>query len=1112
MNFDFLKPFSDLRKLYEYCEEAEEFALSKPNISATSARKAMEFIVKMIYASVVREDYGFTVFEMVTDARFVGYVDDSTLINSIHFIRKMGNVAVHDGGLNKDDAMKILEELHFLVGEFCILLGLIEDYPEFEAPGTSTPAPVPSKPAEPEKKVEVTPELIAEFGPRMRKVKFDVRYQRNEAENKKLYLEACLREAGWPVVNTPNQPLPASAGIHMLLDDGSDVDYILYGRDNKPLAIVEYTETAKNPVAGRTKALKAAETLKNKFGYAPVVYYTNGYIITVIDQLGYPPRRVFQFHSIDELELLKARKGMRQDIFNPAIDDNITNRAYQKEAIRSTCKAFTDMRRRSLLVMATGTGKTRISISLVDVLMKAGWIKNVLFLADRTSLVRQAHKNYTKLLPSVTTSVYAGNAFDRDANARIIFSTYQTMINLINDDTREFGIGRFDLIVIDEAHRSIFNRYSVLFEYFDSLMIGLTATPRGDENKSTYDIFGLPNACPDYAYELEQAIAEGYLVGFNVQDKTTKAMRRGIHYDELTAEQKVKFEDSFGKYGEDEERINYRGTVIEASTVRTRKIINTGTIDVMLNDLMKNGLKVNAGDKLGKTIIFASSHVEAEVIVERFYALYANLGTDFCKLIDSHIAGNQALIDSFGEKDKYPQIAVSVDMMDTGIDVPEVLNLVFFKKVQAKIKFLQMVGRGTRLCPDVFGPGIDKRGFVIFDYYDNFNFFRAHNTWSTVDSRSNGVAGWGGSLSGTPQSVLIHQTMLEIYQRLANEPVLSAYDTQYRDELKALFVNTTQSLCNDDIGVQLDMAYVSKYRTAENWNNLPRKALAEIEKHILPLFPPIDGNVKSKNFDLMMYVIERDVPVRMLEFKDPMKVRHGFGNVFNKIDSMLNELLKLKTIPQIVAKEQLLNAMKGGAILFDPFTLEKCESVRKELRELMHFIPDKKQYHIIEATDVLFTENGGGVLSHEKSYTDKVQEFFVSANPVLAKISNLDPLADAEKATLREKLTVKLGTDADFAKLSQGKPMLVYVRSRVGITDSAVTTKLGAVLNDSSLTPHQAAFMRQMVDYARQNGDITAKDLMTVSPFCDIDISALFGEKFGLVKQLLDGIHKPVME
>lgn len=1114
MNFDYLKAFPDMKKLYGYCAEAEEFVLYKPNISATAARKAMEFMVKMIYMSLAGRDCGLTVFEMITDVRFTDYIGDPTLINSLHYIRKMGNVAVHEGDLRVEEALEILEELHFLVGEFCILLGLVEDYPTFKEPGAKDLAPVAAKTekqtgGEASGKVTVEPELIAKFAPRMRQVKFDTKYKRDEEENKKLYMAACLREAGWPIVNQPNQAMPCSAGIQMILDADDSVDYILYGRDNKPLAIIEYTTTTKNLVEGRIRGLAKAEKMAVKLGYKPIVYYTNGYLIYVVDQLGYKPRRVFQFHSIEELELLKLRRTMRQDISNPVIDDAITNRGYQKEAIVASCKAFMDMRRHSLLVMATGTGKTRVSISLVDVLMKGGWVKNVLFLADRTSLVRQAHKNFTKLLPNVTTSVYSGGSMNRDPNARIIFSTYQTMINLINDDTREFSIGRFDLIIIDEAHRSIFKKYGALFHYFDSLMIGLTATPRAEDNKSTYKMFELKNGHPDYAYELEQAIQDGYLVGFCVQDKTTDSLSRGIHYDELSDEEKQKFEDTFASGDDTEAEPDFTGTVIEASKMKGTKYVNLGTIDAMLNDLMKNGLKIQNGDKLGKTIIFAGSHFEAEKIVERFQNLYPHLGLDFCKLIDSQIVGNLGLIDAFGERDQLPQVAVSVDMMDTGIDVPDVLNLVFFKSVQSKIKFLQMIGRGTRLSPDIFGPGLDKQGFLIFDYYDNFNFFRTHNTWSTVDETTNGTK---RGFNITPQSVLLNERKLHILRSLIESHALTAFETTYRDQLKAYFISTVRGLCNDDVEVQYNMAYVSKYRTAEQWDSFSDGKVEEIKEHILPLLPADPSPVKVKSFDLMIYVIEDEVPKRMEADKDIRKIRHGFGNVGKKIDAMLAELVKLKTIPAIMQKEALIQQMRNADLLFDNFSLEECERVRKELRDLMAYIPEDRSYYLIDSKDfVIDVTAGGGAVAKEKTYAEKAREYIDSGNPALAKLRNLDELTQEEKDDLDSTFMTKLGTAADYAAWSGNRPLLPFLRVQTGIADEAIATKFGAFLNPATLNEQQLAYMNQIISYVRENGDMAILDLQKVSPFCDMDVVPLFGSKVGYVKTLINGLHRPVM-
>ena len=583
-------------------------------------------------------------------------------------------------------------------------------------------------------------------------------------------------------------------------------------------------------------------------------------------------------------------------------------------------------------------------------------------------------------------------------------------------------------------------------------------------------------------------------------------MRRGVHYDDLNDDEKQTIEDAFAT-GDEETETDYAGTVIDSNRIRSRHYVNLGTIDAMLNDLMKNGLKINGGDKLGKTIIFASSHFEAEKIVERFLALYPHLGLDFCKLIDSQIINNLSLIDSFGEREQLPQVAVSVDMMDTGIDVPDVLNLVFFKSVHSKIKFLQMIGRGTRLSPDVFGPSIDKKGFLIFDYYDNFNYFQASNTWSTVDQDTN-----GRSYTITPQSILINQRKLSILRNLIESNVLTTFDVTYRDSLKNYFISAVQGLCNDDIEVQYNMAYVSKYRTAEMWDGFTDDKIEEIKDKILPLLPPDPSPVKVKTFDLMIYVIEDEVPKRMEADKDIRKIRHGFGNVGNKIDGMLEQLTRLKTIPAIVKKEQLIKQMRNADLLFDHFSLEECERARLELRDLMQYIPDDVTYYVINAKDfIIDTSSGGSEVTKQKTYTEKAQEYIQKGSPVLAKIRNLDDLTQAEKDELENTFKVKLGSAADYASWSGNKPLLPFLRVQVGIADEAISIKFGTFLNSGELNPAQLAYMNQIIGYARENGDIVFLDLQRVSPFCDVDIMALFGPKIAHIKTLINGLHKPVM-
>lgn len=1114
MNFSYLKKYPRFNRLRNFCEDAESFVIAKPSISATSARKAMEFIVKFLYTgSLGLEQFNYTVFEMLTDPRFISYVDDSTLINTLHYIRKMGNVAAHGDELTRDEGLKVLEELHFLVGEFCILIGLIDDYPVFIKPGVIKKTEEDAKKVVKKEKIVPEPELIAEYAPRMRAVRFNTSFQRDESENRKMFLEASLREAGWKIVKKDNQSMPGAAGINMIIDDGSVVDYTLYGNDNKPIAIIIEKLASQNIVKARLEGIRLADQMSKSLGYKPLIYYTTGYNTYFIDQLGYPPRRVFQFHTIEELELLKLRSKLRKDITNPKIDDNITNRDYQKEAIRATCDAFNSKRRHSLLVMATGTGKTRVSISIVDILMKSNWVKNVLFLADRTSLVKQAHKNFNKLLPQVTTAIYAGNNDNKDPNARIIFSTYQSMINLINDDTREFTIGRFDLIIIDEAHRSIFNRYGALFHYFDALMVGLTATPRNEENRSTYEMFQLNNGEPDYAYELEQAIGEGYLVGFSVMDKTTAALKNNqIHYDDLSDEEKQRFEDTFSSIYDSEE-VDFSGTIVSNGTVNTGdsgsrvKVINLGTIDAMLNDIMKNSLKIEGGDKIGKTIIFSKNHFEAEQIVLRFQKLYSYLGDDFCKLIDSQTLGSQGLIERFENRDDLPQIAVSVDMLDTGIDVPDILNLVFFKQVHSKIKFLQMIGRGTRLSPDIFGPGLDKKGFLILDYYNNFNYFRTNNTWSTLDETGNSSV-----FNYTPQRVLLSRAKLGILRTLTEADSLTPFEIQYRDELKQEFISKVRGLCNDDVEVQYHMAYVNKYRAKEYWDTFTDDRVEEIDEFILPLLPPSSDSVKVKNFDLLMYVIEDQIPKRMAADADIRKIKHGFSNVGTMIDRMLKKLISIKTIPDILKKEKLINQMRNADLVFDNFSYELCEYVRKELRDLMNYIPDEKEYYLIRTDDYVIDISDVDEQTPEKSYAEKAREYVAEGSTSLAKIRNLDELNKEEFSDLEEVFYQKLGTKDEFLEWSQNKPLLTFLRIQVGISEEAIDTKFGSFMNSDVLDEPQLTYMNQIISYARENGDITFMDLQRVSPFCDIDIMNLFGTKIEYIKLLINGIHNPVMK
>ena len=734
-NFDYLQELG-LTDLHNFCSAAEELQVSNPDLSAISARKALEYIVRALYLMKnIEIPERASLFELVDGEPFREFIGDDKVMMAVHYVRKVGNNGAHGIKVTKKESFFCLLNIYNVVAAILIKLTILKEVKPFDK--TLIPDS-PQAPSLTPTKVSVTPqstivqtaskEAVVDKTP-VAAITTDI----SEAETRKLYIDLMLKEAGWDVLSTEGTIQPSKACIEVEVEgmpygyisesehtrsDGRMAaeeleipmrakgycDYVLFGSNGLPLAVIEAKRTSVSPIKGKHQAELYAECLEKRYGIKPVIYYSNGFETYIIDGLGYPPRRLYAFHTENDLELL-IQKRNRGNISDFNVKDSITDRHYQKMAIKSVCEHFNGKHRRGLLVMATGTGKTRVAISLVDVLTRNEWVKNVLFLADRIPLVSQAHKNFVKLLPHMTTSILSEDK-DPDTNARITFSTYQTMINYIDTDEKAFSVGRFDLVIIDEAHRSIFGKYSAIFNYFDTLLVGLTATPRDEVDRSTYETFQMEQGVPNYAYELEDAVAEGYLVNYKGFKRGSLILKEGIKYNNLSDEEKEQLEKVW-EYEQARKAMDGEGyhRDIENSEIFSY-IFNIDTIDHVLQDLMENGLKVQSGERIGKTIIFAYNHRHAEMIVERFYALYpeyASESSEFCALIDNYVTYSKDLIDRFEIRDGNPQIAVSVDMLDTGIDVPDVLNLVFFKVVKSKIKFMQMIGRGTRLSENIFG-------------------------------------------------------------------------------------------------------------------------------------------------------------------------------------------------------------------------------------------------------------------------------------------------------------------------------------------------------------------------------------------------------------------------
>lgn len=727
--------------------------------------------------------------ELVDSDVLANYVQDSDVINSLHYVRILGMNAEHDQKIKKTADKLAYDNLAYFIG-------LIE---------------------------------AQEKGTR-------AQYQKppymSEANTRKLYIDLYLKEAGWDVLDTENVAIAGKAGIEIKVEGMPNAqgigfcDYVLYGRDGKPLAIVEAKKTSVSPEKGRHQVDLYGECMKAIYGYKPILYYTNGYVTKVIDGI-YPDRTVMAFLTIDELELMMQRRN-RGNITDLKISDRITNRPYQKMAITNLCEWLNQKHRRGLLVMATGTGKTRVAISLVDVLSRNNWVKNVLFLADRTSLVNQAKKNFAKLLPNMSICELSGNE-EKDYNARLMFCTYQTMINYIDAEDKRFTSGRFDLIIIDEAHRSIFNKYGSIFAYFDSLLVGLTATPKSEVDANTYRIFGCESGIPNFDYSLEEAVKDKYLVNYKSFSRTTKLLKRGIKYNELTEDEKRQLDEYFV-----DEPPTPDFTVSEKELFK--KIFNKNTCCEILEELMQYGIKTNGGELLGKSIIFAYNHHHAQMIVDCFHELYPEHPANYCQLIDNYVKYADDLILKFENDDEF-RIAVSVDMLDTGIDVPAVVNLVFFKPVKSKIKFVQMIGRGTRLCDNLFGEGKDKTHFIIFDYCGNFEYFDAH---------PDGTDGMGGrSLS---------QRLFEVRLDILHELQRIEYQEQ---EFARSYYNKTKDLLHAAVykikghsarmQVRAEMQYVDKYSDYATWESVSPLMVKEIKVHITPL---LDSGLEG--FDLSL--------------------------------------------------------------------------------------------------------------------------------------------------------------------------------------------------------------------------------------------------------------------
>ena len=1102
-NFDYIKDLG-IDNLYRFCAAAEENQVSNPDICAISARRALEYLVREIYKMKGLEIGERTsLLELIDGEPFSGFIGDGKVMMAAHYVRKVGNNAAHLVDVSKREAFFTLLNIYNVVGAVLLKLRVVDKVKPFDKtliPNyVQKPVMVPTevKVLPTDKALEAVDKEVVKAPEPVVEIACDI----SEAETRKMYIDLMLKEAGWDILTTEGAVQPLKACIEVEVKGMPNaqelgyVDYVLFGGNGKPLAVVEAKRTSVSPIKGKHQAELYADCLEKQYGVRPVIYYTNGFETYIIDGLGYPPRRLFGFHTANDLELMIQQRS-RKDITDFTVKDHITDRAYQKMAIKSVCEHLNKKHRKALLVMATGTGKTRVSISLVDVLMRNGWVKNVLFLADRTSLVGQAHKNFVKLLPSNTTCVLSDNG-EKDLNARITFSTYQTMINYIDTDDKPFSVGRFDLIIIDEAHRSIFGKYGAIFNYFDSMLVGLTATPRDEVEKSTYDIFEMEQGVPNYAYELEDAVSEGYLVNYNGFKRGSMILKEGIKYNNLTEEEKQQMEqiwDYESALKGIQKAIDDHSSARDiANTEIFSYIFNIETIDAVLQDLMEKGLKVQYGERIGKTIIFAYNHSHAELIVERFHILYPEYGSEFCVLIDNYVTYSQDLIDKFEVRDNNPQIAVSVDMLDTGIDVPDVLNLVFFKPVKSKIKFMQMIGRGTRLSENIFGDGKDKECFYIFDWCRNFEYFEK-NPNGKLAKESISLTERIFGLRADVAFHLQHQKYQE-----------DEYCREFHNELKSILKEQVMALSDSHISVRSKWEEVSHFKNGDNWLSLSEVDVHTLKSDVAPLLPKNTMEPTAKMFDALMLAIE-------LSFVDE---EVNADKKIAQVKSVAEILVEKKaTLPQVQAKMATLKEVLS-VVAWENVSLGWLEKVRKDLRDLMQFlVGDKGKKFVIDIHDVITDDGEAEGVQMRVSYKQRIIDFLANNRnlPVLKKIYNLEQLSIDDINELERILWEELGSKEDYAVHTQGMlcggNVAAFIRSLIGVDRREALEKFSDFLTDSELNAEQEDFLNTIVQYVCENGDITKEIVVNESPFDERLV--LFASHMIPLGRYIDNIHNVI--
>ena len=1068
-NFDFLRDMPDCKAFADVAVSSEKLYNFDLGACVINCRRTLECAVKWMYSvdEGLKLPYQDTLVSFISTEEFRDLVG-TDILRRINFIRKLANETAHSSKkISKEQAALCLENLFVFIDfiAHCYISGYAQRKFDLRLLTASQAQSPPENAPNNDIKVE---ELISE-NKSQRKEYTDRRAQNrdtyipdplelSEYDTRKIYIDLMLADAGWTegkdwineyeLFGMPNK---SNVGY---------ADYVLFGDDGKPLAVVEAKRTCVDVAKGRQQAKLYADLLERKFGKRPVIFLTNGFETRIWNNKFYPERKVATIYSKRDLEKLFNLQTLRTSLKNITVDENIAGRYYQKGAVKAVCEALgAKNRRKALLVMATGSGKTRTVIALCDVLIRHGWVKNILFLADRNALVTQAKRSFVNLMPDLSIANLCEDKENLDA--RCVFSTYQTMMNCIDsvkdeDGQKLFTCGHFDLVIVDEAHRSVYNKYRDIFTYFDAFLVGLTATPKDEIDKNTYNIFELESGVPTYGYELAQAVTDGYLVDYISVESRLKFIEQGIVYDELSEEDKAAYEDTF----EDED-----GELPESisSSALNEWVFNEDTIRQVIHILMRDGLKVDYGEKPGKTIIFAKNHAHAEKIHEIFGKEYPQL-VGYTKVIDNYMTYAQSAIDEFSDPKKLPQIAISVDMLDTGIDVPEILNLVFFKKVMSKAKFWQMIGRGTRRCDGLID-GKDKDKFYIFDFCGNFEFFRMNKGKPTA----NQIALQGAIFRLKAQIAFKLQDISR-----QTEPLIS-----FRKLLVDDMVRKVKELNRDNFAVRQHLKYVDRYSRPESYDGMTYEDTLTIADELVPLIIPDEDEVSAVRFDALMYGIE-------LAYLAGKKYTRAYGDLLSKVKAVSG----VANIPEIMVQSELIDKILNTDYL-ERAGMDEFEHIRNNLRNLMKYIPVSRSsvYNTNFDDEILSTEWKDSELDSDdlKNYKMKA-EFYIRRHQdeeAIAKLKSNVPLNSDDISALEKILWSEVGSKEDYEAEYGQKPLGEFVREIVGLDMDAAKKAFSKYLDDTNLDSRQIYFVNQIVEYIVHNGVMKDMSVLQEPPFTD---------------------------